>query len=64
MDTLLKGKQHFFDQGVLYLPFIAFWGLGCLAAAITSSPRYHAIFAIVFPAVIIAYTAMVLLQLG
>ena len=32
VDTLLKGKQHFLDQGVLDLPRIAFWGLGCLAA--------------------------------
>jgi hypothetical protein len=64
VDTLLKGKQHFLDQGALYLPFIAVWGFGCLAAAITRSPRYHAIWAIAFPAMIIAYTALVLLQLG
>jgi hypothetical protein len=64
VDTLLKGKQHFLDQGVLYLPFIAIWGFGCLAAAITPSPRYHAIWAITLPVVMIAYTAIVLLQLG
>jgi hypothetical protein len=64
VDTLLKGKQHFFDQGVLYLPFIAVWGFGCLTAAITPNPRYHAIWAIAFPSVIIGYAAVVLLQLG
>jgi hypothetical protein len=26
IDTLLKGKQHFIDQGVLYLPTVAITG--------------------------------------
>jgi len=64
IDTLLKGKQHFIDQGVLYLPFIGFWCFGCIAAAITRNPRFHATWAIAFPAGVIGYTIQVLLQLG
>jgi hypothetical protein len=64
VDTLLKGKQHFINQGPLYLPFIAFWGLGCVVAAITPNPRYHAIWAIAFPAAVIGYTMAVLARLG
>jgi hypothetical protein len=64
VDTLLKGTQHFFDQGTFYLPFIAVWAFGSLAAAITANPRYHAVWAIAFPAMIISYTTVALLQLG
>jgi hypothetical protein len=60
----LKGQQHFIDQGALYLPFIAFWGLGCLTAGITKNEKFHAAWAIAFPVVIMFYTFKVLLKLG
>lgn len=62
VDTLLKGKQHFLNQGVPYLAFVALWGFGCLIAAITANRRYHAMWAIAFPAAVIAYTALALLH--
>jgi hypothetical protein len=37
---------------------------GCLAAAISTIPRYHAIWAITFPAMITSYITAVLIQLG
>jgi hypothetical protein len=37
IDTLLKGKQHFIDQGVLYLPTMAIWTIGSVIAGITAS---------------------------
>lgn len=64
IDTLLKGRQHFVDQGPLYLPFIAIWGLGSFIAGMTRNERYHATWAILFPVVMICYTTRVLLQLG
>ena len=64
IDTLLKGWQHFVDQGPLYIPFILLWGVGCLIAGITGSPRYHSIWALLFPTLVWAYTVKVLLQLG
>lgn len=64
VDTLLKGWQHFLDQGPLYLPFVGVWTIGCLANATTRNPKVHATFAIVFPAMIIFYITIVLLRLG
>jgi hypothetical protein len=64
IDTLLKGRQHFIEQGPLYLPFIALWGLGCLVAGITKNEKFHSTWAIAFPAIIIFYTWRVLLKLG
>lgn len=64
IDTLLKGRQHFIDQGPAYLPFIAIWGGGCLAAGITKNEKYHSFWAIAFPAVVILFIAKVLLKLG
>lgn len=64
VDTLLKGWQHFLDQGPLYLPFIGTWAIGCLIAGITRSEKYHIVWSILFPVVLILYTTFVLLQLG
>ncbi len=64
IDTLLKGRQHFIDQGPLYLPFITVWALGSVVAGLTRNEKYHAVWAIVFPLVLIFYTALVLLPLG
>jgi len=64
IDTLLKGWQHFLAQGPFYLPFITFWAIGCLVAAITRNERYHKTCAIVFPSVQIVYMAVNLLHLG
>ncbi len=64
IDTLLKGLPHFQAQGPLYLPFIFCWGVGCLIAGITRSERYHSIWALLFPAILITYTALVLVKLG
>ena len=64
VDTLLKGYQHFVDQGPLYLPFIGIWAIGSLTAGITRNERYHATWAIFFPAMMIFYTTRALLTLG
>ncbi len=64
VDTLLKGWQHFLDQGPLYLPFVGVWLIGCLGCAISRNPKLHAIFAIAFPVMIIFYITIVLLRLG
>src|SRR6266568_4424468 len=48
IDTLLKGKAHFFEQGPLYLPTLAAWFVGSVIAAITRSERYHAFWAVCF----------------
>ena len=64
IDTLFKGWQHFLAQGPFYLPFIAFWAISCLVAAITRNERYHKTCAIVFPSVQIVYMAVNLLHLG
>ena len=64
IDTLLKGKQHFIDQGALYLPTIILWTVGNFAAGLTKNERYHAIWAIVFPLSQITYIILQLLRLG
>jgi hypothetical protein len=64
IDTLLKGKQHFIDQGPLYLPTLAIWTIGSVMAGITASERYHRFWAIFFPLHVIAFTTLVLLKLG
>lgn len=64
IDTLLKGKQHFIDQGPYYVPMMALWCLGCVFAGISKSPRYHAVWVILFPAAQIFYTTIELLKLG
>ena len=64
IDTLLKGKQHFIDQGALYLPTLAIWTIGSIIAGITANERYHRIWAIYFPLHVISYTTLVLLKLG
>jgi hypothetical protein len=64
IDTLLKGWRHFLDQGPTYLPFIAFWTVGCMTAAIWRNERYHKIWAVLFPGVQVTYTIILLLHLG
>ena len=64
IDTLLKGKQHFIDQGVLYLPSMAIWTIGSIIAGISRNERYHAFWAVAFPLYQIGYTTIVLLNLG
>ena len=64
IDTLLKGKQHFIEQGVLYLPTIAFWTCGTIIAAIIANERYHQFWSIAFLVSTIGYTTIVLLNLG
>ena len=64
IDTLLKGKQHFIDQGPLYLPTMIAWCLGCVVAGITKNERYHGFLVIFFPLYQIFYTTIVLLKLG
>jgi hypothetical protein len=64
IDTLLKGWQHFLDQGPSYLPFIAFWTIGCAIAAIWDNERYHKIWAVLVPSVQVIYTIIALLHLG
>jgi hypothetical protein len=64
IDTLLKGKQHFINQGVFYPPTMAVWTIGSVIAAITSNERYHCFWSICFPLYLISYTTIVLLKLG
>lgn len=64
IDTLLKGKQHFIEQGVLYLPTIALWTLGAVVAATTRNERYHQIWSILFLVSTLSYTTVVLVNLG
>jgi hypothetical protein len=64
VDTLLKGRQHFIDQGPLYVPFIAIWTFGFLAAILTRNPKYHAVWAVAFPTVVMSYVAIVMLRMG
>lgn len=64
IDTLLKGREHFIDQGVLYLPTMAIWTIGSLIAGITANERYHRVWSIFFPLHVISYTTLVLLRLG
>jgi hypothetical protein len=63
IDTLLKGKQHFIDQGPLYVPSMAIWTIGTVIAGITASEHYHRFWSIFFPLYVIAYTTIVLLKL-
>jgi len=64
IDTLLKGKQHFIDQGPLYLPTLAIWTMGSAIAGITGNERYHQFWSIFFPLSMIGYVLIVLLKLG
>ena len=64
INTLLKGTQHFINQGVLYVPSLAIWTIGCLVAGITANELYHRIWSIFFPVHVIFFTTMVLLKLG
>ena len=64
IDTLLKGRQHFIEQGPFYLPFIGIWGFGCLIAGITRNEKYHAAWSITFPCALILYTTIALMKLG
>jgi hypothetical protein len=64
IDTLLKGKQHIFEQGIFYLPSMAIWTAGSIIAGITTNERYHQFWALFFPFCQIAYTTIVLLNLG
>jgi hypothetical protein len=64
IDTLLKGWQHFLAQGPSYLPFIAFWTIGCLVAAISRNELYHKTWAVVLPSGQVIYMAINLLRLG
>jgi hypothetical protein len=64
VDTLLKGWQHFLDQGPTYLPFLGLWTVGCLIAATTRNERYHKTWAVLLPVGQITYTTINLLHLG
>jgi hypothetical protein len=64
IDTLLKGKQHFVDQGPVYLVIIVLWTFGNFAAGLTKSERFHAVWAVLFPLSQISYTTFQLLRLG
>jgi hypothetical protein len=63
IDTLLKGKQHFIDQGPLYVPSIMMWCICGVVAAITKNQRFHGFWAIFFLVYLIFYTTIVLLKL-
>jgi hypothetical protein len=48
IDTLLKGLPYFLSLGPLYYGSMTLHIALCSVAAITKSPRYHAVFAIFF----------------
>ncbi len=64
IDTLLKGKQHFIDQGPLYLPTLTIWTTGTVIAGVTANERYHRFWSLFFPLAVLSYTALVLFNLG
>lgn len=64
IDTLLKGKAHFLEQGPLYVPTVTIWCLGAVIAGITRSPRFHGFWAIFFLLYQVFYVTLVLLRLG
>jgi hypothetical protein len=64
IDTLLKGKAHFLDQGPLYLPTLAMWCVCGIIAATTRSERYHGCWTIFFLLYQAFYVTLVLLKLG
>ena len=64
VDTLLKGRAHFFAQSPFYVPFVASWAIGSLIAGITRNERYHAFWAILFPLSMLLFTFVNMLTLG
>jgi hypothetical protein len=64
VDTLLKGQQHFIDQGPFYLPSIALWAGGNFVAGLTKNEKYHAAWSTVFPLSQILYITVQLMRLG
>ena len=64
VDTLLKGRAHFFAQSPFYVPFVASWAIGSLVAGITRNERYHAFWAILFPLSMLLFTVVNMLKLG
>jgi hypothetical protein len=64
IDTLLKGKAHFIDQGPLYLPTVAMNCILSVIAGLTRNERFHGFWAVFFQLYQICYVAFVLLRLG
>ena len=58
LDTLLKGRQHFIDQGIIYPITITLLFILMLIAAHTSSRKYHAFFAIFFLVYILVFITL------
>jgi hypothetical protein len=48
IDTLLKGSQHFRELGWRYVGTLMFGWMLCVLAALTSNPRFHAVFSIFY----------------
>lgn len=55
LDTLLKGRQRFLDQGLIYPITLLLLFVLMITASLTSSKRFHALFALFFLAYILAF---------
>jgi heme A synthase len=55
IDTLLKGWQHFLNQGPVYFLTLTLLCALCLVAAFTKNERYHAVFSVFFLIYLLAF---------
>jgi hypothetical protein len=58
VDTALKGKQHFLDQGPIYVFTLTIIFVLCVTAAITKRNRFHAAFSIFFLVYILTFISI------
>lgn len=55
VDTLLKGRSHFLEQGPIYVITLALLFVLSVTAAVTPSRRFHAAFAVFFLLYLLAF---------
>jgi hypothetical protein len=60
IDTLLKGWQHFLNQGPVYVLTLTLFCALCLVAAFTKNERYHAVFSVFFIFNLLAFITITL----
>jgi hypothetical protein len=54
-DTLLKGYEHFREQGTVYVVFLSVVFALTIAGAVTDNERYHKLFSVFFGFYLIAF---------
>jgi hypothetical protein len=65
VDSALKGRQHLLvELGLPYFGFMGVWSIGSFIAGTTRNEVYHAIWCLLFPAVMLFFTTWELLRLG